>query len=474
MTKNYDVMLPGAMYRSLYKHLFPGDHDEHGALIATSVVTTERGVRLLGQRLFCARDGIDYVKGVRSHRQLRAEFIATCMDYCRANRLGFLAVHNHGGTNKVAFSSTDLASHERGYPTLLELMEGQPVGALVFATQAAAGDLWFPDGRRVPLRSVRVIDFPMEHLTPEPTHHCAQLARYHRQVLMFGELGQARLADCRVAIIGLGGVGSILVEFLARLGVGTLIVIDPDRLDVTNLSRVVGATRWHARCPFSALWMPTSIRKLAARCSARKTQIAKHLAHEISRNCKVITHSDNVANKSVANRCRDCDFIFLAADSMQARLAVNALTQQYLIPGLQIGSKVVTADSGKQLQDAYSVVRWLLPGSGCFWCNGLISPQRLAWEAKTDREQLDQQYGVQARNPSVLPLNAVGAAHAVARFMSAYLGLNEGRLHTDLRVHHLSSEICHDLPRQDSDCPECSGSGRLGRGDTRSLPTLPN
>ena len=468
-----DVLLPGHQFQTLHQHLFPGDQDEHGAVVAVSTLETVRGIRLLGQRVFCAQDRVDYVPGTRGYRELRAEFIADCLEYCRDNGLGYLAVHNHGGTEQVAFSSTDLASHVRGYPTLLDLLSGQPAGALVFAQSAAAGDVWFPDGRRIATRSVRVIDAPLRYLTASATGRTDTDQRFHRQVLMFGPEGQARLRNCRVAVIGLGGVGSLLVEYLARLGVGELLLIDPDRLDVSNLPRVVGANRWDMRWPLCAPAAPTWARRLAARLSARKTDIARRLARQANPACKTAVFQANIADDAVANACRDCDFLFLAADSMQARLTVNALVQQYLIPGLQIGSKVVTrGDDGGELLDAYSVVRWLLPGAGCLWCNGLISPERLAWEAKTAEEQHDQRYGLAIPNPSVITLNAVGAAHAASRFKTSFLELADIAPPLDLRVHHLSGAICHDQPRRDPACPECGIGGRVARGPTVRLPTL--
>lgn len=467
-----DVLLPGHQFQTLHQHLFPGDQDEHGAVMAVSTLETARGIRLLGQRVFCAQDGVDYVPGTRGYRQLRAEFIANCLEYCRDNGLGYLAVHNHGGNERVAFSSTDLASHVRGYPTLLDLLNGQPAGALVFAQSAAAGDVWFPDGRRIATRSVRVIDTPIRLLTATPTSSTASDQRFHRQVLMFGSEGQSRLRSCRVAVIGLGGVGSLLVEYLARLGVGELLLIDPDRLDVSNLPRVVGANRWDMRWPLCAPAAPTWARRLAARLSVRKTDIARRLARQANPACKTAVFQANIADDAVANACRDCDFLFLAADSMQARLTVNALVQQYLIPGLQVGSKVVTRDEGSELVDAYSVIRWMLPGAGCLWCNGLISPERLAWEAKTLKEQRDQRYGLDIPNPSVITLNAVGASHAASRFKTNLLELADTESALDLRVHHLSSAIYHDQPRRDPSCPECGIGGRLARGPTARLPTL--
>jgi molybdopterin/thiamine biosynthesis adenylyltransferase len=468
-----DVLLPDELHRSLVHHLFPGDHDEHGAVVAVGVMNSSRGVRLLGQRIFYARDGIDYVTGSRGHRQLRAEFIAVCIEYCRASALGYLAVHNHAGDQQVAFSDTDRASQERGYPTLLGLLGGPPVGALVFARRAAAGELWFSGGQRCAVRSVRAIGPVLHHLLPAPPSARAAGAAYDRQVLMFSDAGQQYLADCKVAVVGLGGVGSLLVELLARLGVGTLVLIDPDRVELSNLPRLAGATRWDARWPFAGSAMPPLLRRFSQAYAARKTTVAARVARQANPGCRIIRISRNVAEATVARECRDCDFLFLAADSMQARLVVNALSQQYLIPGLQIGSKIVPTVDGRGLEDAYSVVRWLLPGHGCLWCNGLISPEQLAREAKTAGERRAQQYGIDAPNPSVITLNAVGASHAAATFMTSYLDLAcEVGPPNDFRFRHLRREAFLDAPRQDPACPECSVQGRMGRGDALALPTL--
>ncbi|WP_197077645.1 hypothetical protein, partial [Microbacterium sp. Ag1] len=93
-----------------------------------------------------AEDGVDYVAGDRGYRKLTASFVADNIDVCAEEELAYLAVHNHGGQAEVGFSRTDMASHERGYPALLDINDGVPVGALVFATGAVAGDLWLGEG----------------------------------------------------------------------------------------------------------------------------------------------------------------------------------------------------------------------------------------------------------------------------------------------------------------------------------------
>ena len=64
-----------------------------------------------------------------------------------------------------------------------------------------------------------------------------------RTELLIGSEGLARLQSARVAILGLGGVGSAAAEALCRAGVGHLLLIDHDRVDLTNLNRQLVATR---------------------------------------------------------------------------------------------------------------------------------------------------------------------------------------------------------------------------------------
>ena len=66
-------------------------------------------------------------------------------------------------------------------------------------------------------------------------------SRYHRQMLLpgFGEDGQQRLAESTAVVLGCGALGTVVADMLARAGVGRLIVIDRDYVELTNLQRQV-------------------------------------------------------------------------------------------------------------------------------------------------------------------------------------------------------------------------------------------
>jgi len=68
------------------------------------------------------------------------------------------------------------------------------------------------------------------------------LNQFSRTELLIGKEGIEKLQNAKVAIFGLGGVGSYVVEGLARAGIGHLIIVDYDKYDITNINRQLGAT----------------------------------------------------------------------------------------------------------------------------------------------------------------------------------------------------------------------------------------
>lgn len=466
-------------WNRLRDHLFPGDRDEHGAVLLCGATVNPRGTRLLVREVVLAEDGIDYVPGTRGYRHLTGEFVTHQARRAREEKLVYLAVHNHGGHDSVAFSGPDLASHERGYPTLLGLTR-QPLGALVLAEQAAAGDIWLLDGSRTELVRLVIIGESRTVLTPQPSKTDAGVsAWYHRQALLFGATGQAILAESKVAIVGAGGVGMLLVQLLARLGVGHLVVIDPERVDPTNLPRLPEANRLDAMKFVDRDGVPRVVRSFARRLAAKKVRVARRIARRANRDIQFEGVFGDVADDAVARTITDCDFIFLAADTMLARTVVNQLAYQYLIPTLQVGSKpVIDPDTGSVL-DVFAVVRSLGCAEGCLSCNDLINAARLAEEVLADPVQRANQRYVDdpdVHAPSVITLNAMGAGWAANDFMQYIVGL--GRPAGGFRILRTNPAGClpHVVVQDPEPNPSChvcgTGSSSVrATGDGRDLPT---
>lgn len=454
MNRKCRLRMERRQYEQLYSWLYPGDHDEYGAVLLAGISHVEGILTLTVREIHRAEVGSDYVPGKHGYRALSPTFIHRMITRARDQRLAYLAVHNHDSDLFADFSRIDIESHERGYPALLQIGRGVPVGALVTGRRAMEADVWLSDGSRLSLLDATIVGETITRLTPQPAKApVSKHERFDRQVLMFGAAGQQRLGTCHVAIIGLGGIGSILAELLSRLGVGRFTLIDPDLIEESNCSRVVGATNADV---------------MARR---RKVDIADSLIKQASPDATTLLIADDVAKESVAQRLVGVDYLFLAADSMRARLVFNALVHQYQVPGVQLGAKIRASETG-ELLSVMSVNRLVRPGQGCLWCSGFIDSTALAQESVSDEERAAQAYGTAQPNPSVIGLNALSAALAVNDFMLSYLGL---RAEADIvRYEHFSLlDRRRSLvePRNDRGCPECSVDGlRFGRGDGVPLP----
>ncbi len=73
-------------------------------------------------------------------------------------------------------------------------------------------------------------------------YNIRMLNRFSRTELLLGKSAMEKLASCRVAVFGIGGVGGYAAEALARAGIGALDLIDSDRICITNINRQLHAT----------------------------------------------------------------------------------------------------------------------------------------------------------------------------------------------------------------------------------------
>jgi ThiF family len=442
------IIIGGADWNLLWLHHFPGDGDEHGSVLLCGVVDDGDDRRLLVREVVLAREGIDYVSSERGYRRLTAEFVAETIDRCSREGLAYVAVHNHWGKGFVSFSGVDTASHERGYPALLDITGGGPVGALVLAEDAAAGDIWtFRD--RSELEALVVTGPARKRLTPEPPPSLASDPACDRQVRLFGDRGQQILGTLRVGLLGLGGAGSLINQALAHLRVGTVVGVDDDIIDRTSLPRVVGATADDAET------------------GTPKVDVAARLVDAIGSGTRFEGLRANAIDAAAGRALSRCDVLFLAADSMQARQVANAICQQYLIPGFQVGAKVPATDG--MVGDPFAVARVLGPDGLCMWCAELISPTKLQEEGLSPDQRRFAQYVPGVIAPSVITMNALSTALAMNDFLFMVTGLLQASELTPrwyyFRTRTFGEETAHS---GDPSCPECAG--RKAKGDRVRLP----
>ena len=119
---------------------------------------------------------------------------------------------------------------------------------------------------------------------------------------MLGETALKKFQSSKVAIFGLGGVGSHIAESLARVGIGTLILIDNDTVDITNINRQIIA--------------------LHSTVGQDKVTVAKNRILDINPDAKVITHKIFYSKDSDQSIVDSCDYVVDAIDSVSSKLAL--------------------------------------------------------------------------------------------------------------------------------------------------------
>jgi hypothetical protein len=446
-------------YELLRTHLFPGDHDEHGALLLAGQHARRDGGTLLTVREVHLLAEEEFPPGKYGYRQFAAQALARVANRGEQEGLALVTAHSHPGSNaRTGLSPDDLAGHERLFEHLLDITAAETIAGVAFGEQSAAGELWDRTLARSRLDRVRVIGANLQLLHPEPPLAQSASERFNRQVRLFGDIGQARLRGLHVAVIGAGGGGSILIEQLAHLGVGELTIVDHDVVKTHNLSRIIGAEESDAQE------------------RVKKVGVAARNVRRIDADIVVHAIDGDISASEIARAVLECDQLFLATDTTTARLVANAIAQSFLIPLIQIGAKVDTNMAG-EIEQIYTAVRPVLGRRGCLQCAGLIDPDRLAWEASSPQERANQDYlgAAEVVDPSVTTLNAAAAAGALNAFLMGTIG----QAAEDLGEHRitLTREGTSLQPRHMND-PECRWSGiqptsRYARADISLLPCRP-
>jgi len=131
-----------------------------------------------------------------------------------------------------------------------------------------------------------------------------QRTRYDRNLRLaqVGEAGQRRLLDGRVVVVGAGGLGSAAILYLAAAGVGRLTIIEPDRLDPSNLNR--------------------QILHRAADVGRPKAASAERAVRALNPDCRVETVADPVTVDNAPHLLSGADLVLDCTDNFPTRFVV--------------------------------------------------------------------------------------------------------------------------------------------------------
>lgn len=451
-----EIVLPGSMYAEVQRHLTARTDREQIALLLAGTAVYGRDLRLLGREYVVpGEEDLDHAHYTGTG--LTAKFNDAVLARAVKERAGaIIRVHTHPfSSTGVGFSGIDDHYDREEAKWLARHFPQLVFGSMVFGRESVDARVWCVCDDSVwpvPVRRIVAWDSPMRILRPEsaPSLPKIEPLEFDRQIRAFGPEGQQRIGQMRVGIVGLGGIGSLVAEGLARLGVRRFVLVDPDKVDPTNRNRLLGLTA------------------VDVENKRFKVNIAGREIRRVSAEAKIIYRNGDVTSASRAAPLKSCDMIVAATDTDYSRLFLQTLCVQYLIPLLNVGVALNARDG--RVEDAYGLTQLWLPGrdNPCMLCAGLIDGRLVALELAPPIQRAELQArgyirGADVPDPQVRPLNGIISYVALSLFHNFACGYAPPELAVgyDMLKHEVER---YEYPK-DGDCRICGMHGVMGRGD---------
>jgi molybdopterin/thiamine biosynthesis adenylyltransferase len=452
-----ELVLPWGMWQEIRDYLFSDLSREYACYLLCGSSVRKKTLRLLGCFVVLPQPD-DYVSHSIASVRLKQSLLGEVLRECGRLGLSLIDLHSHpfaGST--VSFSGTDEADEREKADWFSKNLPNCVYGSIVLGRESHEARIRSVGGvMQTMALPIRPLDIPLNSRSVATTSTSKPIS-VDRHVRAFGRAGQERMSRAHIGIIGLGGIGSGLAIGLARLGVGTFTLVDPDRVEAHNINRVFGMSTGDAD------------RRL------RKTRLVSRELRRINESVNCRTYSRTVLHRSVWTGLLDCDLIVTSTDNHMSRMFLNTLSEQYLIPQISVGSLIETED--EKVRSACGHVRVLMPGKHrpCLLCSQIINPTEVYYERASDATRQEAARRGYISNfdepaPAVVHLNGTLIHLALAEIHNIFCGFKE--LEPYLFYDLLDQEILH-IKEEPTECAVCSPSGGyFGRGDLVDLGTV--
>jgi len=459
------LVIPKSLFEKAKEYLFQ-DKNERFAFFFCGVSKSNQGVTFLAKELSCITDSevVSSPAGI----QLKLDAILRITNHAVSMKLGIVEAHSHPWVKTpVHFSKVDTRGMEEFTDYVFDVLPGIPYGATVWGSDSIAGACW--EGakkKQIPISNIRVVgdSFTEFATTWHAGNHVknfligkrlGKCSRYSRQVIAFGREGQEKISSLKVAIVGLGGIGSHVIQLLSYLGARDFLLIDDDIVEETNLNRLIGGK--------------------ASDIGRSKVEVMRRIPTSIlgRENVKIVALKQNLRKNESLYSLKNSDIVFGCVDNDGARLILNELCVAYMIPYIDCAFGINT-EKGK-IVEAGGRVMVVHPDGPCLLCAKEIGVRAAQEDLASPEErrrmkELGYISNVNIPSPSVVSLNGAIACAAVTEFLALATGFRPVQVFTwyDIyyqgKEHRMGCRIVQPNPK----CVTCSirGDGdkvRIGR-----------
>lgn len=446
----------GIQHDRLRAHLFPGDGLEASAILLCSRSAPPR-IRLLVRDLILVPHEACRVRRVDS-LTWPGYYIEQALDRAETENLTVVPIHSHPG-GYFSFSDSDDES-DRGVVATLLQNHGQFHGSAIMVPNGAVRARWYGhDMKAQPIELVTVAGHDLLYWWERE----ARADPLSRRPMAFTSDMRRELGRLTAGFIGVSGTGSVSAEQGCRLGFGRVKLIDFDRVEMKNLTRILNSTLRdaHAR--------RLKVEAFAEAVSAyRGGGVAEPIPLSILSRDAVIAAGQ-------------CDVLFCGVDSLEARQIADLIATAFLLPLFDVGVVIPVRDAGgvQAIGDVCGRIDYVQPGRSTLRNRGVYTPESLRAEylrntaPATHREEVQAGYlpGVLDEAPAVITLNMRAASACMNEFIARAYPYRHENNERYART-QFSLAACEEEFTPESAFP-CAPNSSLGRGSLEPLLGLP-
>jgi hypothetical protein len=354
------------IHDQLTSHLLRSDAQED-LCFATYVPSTgtERLTAVLTEVIF-PKEG---ERNVHGNASFQPQYLERALQVAGKKKEGLVFLHSHPSEGWQGMSSDDAIAESRVAPAAAGVTGLPFVGLTIGTDEAWSARFWIKDTarKRRYLRNwcetVRVIGKKLSITFNESLLHPAfDRAKQLRTISAWGSATQEDLSRLKIGIVGLGSVGSIVAEILARTGVSHFTLIDFDGVEVKNLDRLTNVFKEDiGRAKVDA------IENAILRSASSPSVSIKRCEYSI-------------CEKEGYQTALNCDILFSCVDRPWPRQVLNFIAYAHLIPVIDGGILVRTNKTNTAIKGADWKAHTVGYGRCCLECNGQYTAENASLE----------------------------------------------------------------------------------------------
>lgn len=451
--------MTGLQHEKLQKHLFPDN-----GLEAVAIVLCGRHENNETQMLTMREiHPVPYEDcSVRSPLRVTwsTESILPLLEKAVRKDWALLKIHSHpGGLSQ--FSETDDIADKDLFTSIYGWFDNEKPHAscVMLPNGKMFGRIVKPNGNFENISSISVAGDNMYYWhSNNEDKSIPEFAQRHAQA--FGSGTFNILKNLSVAVIGCSGTGSPVIEQLARLGVGKLVIVDPDCVEEKNLNRILNTSSQDVKN------------------KELKVDVLARAVSKMGTGTKTIAIPRNLYNADVVRTVAGCDLLIGGMDSVDGRHLLNKIAVFYNIPYIDIGVKLI-ADKKGGVDQICGSVHYLQPDRSSLMSRRVYTSETLFAESlkrsnpEEYKNRVEEKYieGVQEDRPAVISVNMQLAAIAVNEFLAR---IHQFRDDENSRFATTMISLTHADTYYSEEGDACKIMSRhAGRGDVLPLLDMP-